>query len=162
MPMINRERFLALLTESGVTQVKSAGLIAEQTQRPCSARTVRSWAQESSCLNRHKCPLSRIVNREISVRPSMALDAHRAEIRRIVEANMATNPRVFGSVVRGEDKDGSDIDILVDALPGETLFDLGGIQYELQQLLGVRVDLLTPRDISVKFRADVLAEAVPV
>ncbi|WP_165988054.1 nucleotidyltransferase family protein [Caballeronia sp. SBC1] len=96
------------------------------------------------------------------MRPSMALDAHRAEIRRIVEANMATNPRVFGSVVRGEDKDGSDIDILVDALPGETLFDLGGIQYELQQLLGVRVDLLTPRDISVKFRADVLAEAVPV
>ncbi|KLU20516.1 hypothetical protein EOS_41170 [Caballeronia mineralivorans PML1(12)] len=96
------------------------------------------------------------------MRPSMALDAHRAEIRRIVEANMATNPRVFGSVVRGEDKDGSDIDILVDALPGATLFDLGGIQYELQELLGVRVDLLTPRDISVKFRADVLAEAVPV
>jgi predicted nucleotidyltransferase len=92
----------------------------------------------------------------------MALDAHRAEIRRIVEANMATNPRVFGSVVRGEDKDGSDIDILVDALPGATLFDLGGIQYELQELLRVRVDLLTPRDISVKFRADVLAEAVPV
>lgn len=92
----------------------------------------------------------------------MALDAHRAEIRRIVEANMTTNPRVFGSVVRGEDKDGSDIDILVDALPGATLFDLGGIQYELQELLGVRVDLLTPRDISVKFRADVLAEAMPV
>ncbi|MFK4442938.1 putative nucleotidyltransferase [Caballeronia udeis] len=96
------------------------------------------------------------------MRPSIALDAHHAEIRRIVEANMATNPRVFGSVVRGEDKDGSDIDILVDALPGATLFDLGGIQYELQELLGVRVDLLTPRDISVKFRADVLAEAVPV
>lgn len=92
----------------------------------------------------------------------MALDAHRAEIRRIVEANMTTNPRVFGSVVRGEDKDGSDIDILVDALPGATLFDLGGIQYELQELLGVRVDLLTPRGISVKFRADVLAEAMPV
>ncbi|MDB5788761.1 MAG: Nucleotidyltransferase 2 [Caballeronia mineralivorans] len=102
------------------------------------------------------------MHREIFVRPSIALNAHRAEIRRIVEANMATNPRVFGSVVRGEDEDGSDIDILVDALPGATLFDLGGIQYELQELLGVRVDLLTPRDISAKFRADVLAEAVPV
>ncbi|SOE69278.1 hypothetical protein SAMN05414139_03503 [Burkholderia sp. D7] len=56
----------------------------------------------------------------------MALDAHRAEIRRIVEANMPST-RVFGSVVGGEDKDGGDIDILVDALPGATLFDLGGI-----------------------------------
>ena len=102
------------------------------------------------------------MHREIFVRPSIALNTHRAEIRRIVKANMATNPRVFGSVVRGEDEDGSDIDILVDALPGVTLFDLGGIQYELQELLGVRVDLLTPRDISAKFRAEVLAEAVPV
>jgi len=107
-------------------------------------------------------PILSVMHREIFVRPSIALNAHRAEIRRIVEANMATNPRVFGSVVRGEDEDGSDIDILVDALPGATLFDLGGIQYELQELLGVRVDLLTPRDISAKLRADVLAEAVPV
>lgn len=74
--------------------------------------------------------------REMFVRPSTALNEHRSEIRRIVEADWATNPRVFGSVVRGEDEDGSDLDILVDALPGATLFDLGGIQYELQELLG--------------------------
>ena len=96
------------------------------------------------------------------MKPSIALNAHRTEIRRIVEANRATNPRVFGSVVRGEDEEGSDLDILVDALPGATLFDLGGIQYELEELLGVSVDLLTPREISAKFRDDVLAEAVPV
>jgi len=96
------------------------------------------------------------------VKPSEALNRYRVDIRRIVAANMATNPRVFGSVVRGEDQDGSDLDILVDAMPGATLFDLGGIQYELQELLGVRVDLLTPGDISIKFRAAVLAEAVPV
>ena len=72
--------------------------------------------------------------------------------------------REVAEVARGIDQAEVDrmIDILVDALPGATLFDLGGIQYELQELLGVRVDLLTPRDISVKFRADVLAEAVPV
>jgi uncharacterized protein len=99
---------------------------------------------------------------ERSVKPSVALNAHRAEIRRIVAANKATNPRVFGSVLHGEDTDGSDLDILVDALPGATLFDLGGIQYELQELLGVPVDLLTPGDISKKFRAEVLAEAEPV
>jgi uncharacterized protein len=105
---------------------------------------------------------SQINTQEKSVKPSEALNLHRAEIRRIVAANMATNPRVFGSVVHGDDQDDSDLDILVDALPGATLFDLGGIQFELQELLGVPVDLLTPRDISVKFRAAVLAEAVPV
>lgn len=48
------------------------------------------------------------------------------------------------------------------AMPGATLLDLGGLQDELEELLGVRVDLLTPRDLPVKFRAQVLAEAIPV
>ncbi|MFC5430162.1 nucleotidyltransferase family protein [Paraburkholderia denitrificans] len=96
------------------------------------------------------------------MKPSVALNAHRADIRRIVAANKATNPGVFGSVARGEDEDGSDLDVLVDVLPGATLFDLGGIQFELQELLGVQVDLLTPGDISATFRGQVLAEAVPV
>jgi len=73
-----------------------------------------------------------------------------------------TNPRIFGSAVHGQDKDGSDLDILVDALPGATLFDLGGLQVELEDLLGVRVDLLTPGDLPPKFREQVLAEARPV
>lgn len=54
------------------------------------------------------------------------------------------NPRVFGSALRGTDRDGSDLDLLVDPLPGATLFDLGGRQEELESLLGVHVDLLTP------------------
>lgn len=71
----------------------------------------------------------------------------------------AANPRVFGSALHGTDRDGSDLDILVDAMPGATLFDLGGLQDELQTLLGVRVDLLTPGDLPLKFRAHVVAEA---
>lgn len=71
----------------------------------------------------------------------------------------AANPRVFGSVLHGTDRDGSDLDILVDAMPGATLFDLGGLQDELQTLLGVPVDLLTPGDLPLKFRAQVVAEA---
>jgi uncharacterized protein len=71
----------------------------------------------------------------------------------------AANPRVFGSALYGTDRDGSDLDILVDAMPGATLFDLGGLQDELQTLLGVRVDLLTPGDLPLKFRAQVVAEA---
>ena len=74
----------------------------------------------------------------------------------------ASNPRVFGSTVHGVDTDGSDLDILVDPLPGATLFDLGAIQFELEDFLGVPVDVLTPKDLPAKFRDRVLAEAVPV
>lgn len=72
------------------------------------------------------------------------------------------NPRVFGSVVHGDDRDGSDLDILVDPLPGVTLFDLGGLQIELEEMLGVPVDLITPGDLPPKFRALVISEARPV
>jgi predicted nucleotidyltransferase len=72
------------------------------------------------------------------------------------------NPRVFGSVLNGTDRDGSDLDLLVDALPGATLFDLGGLQFELETMLGIHVDLLTPGDLPTKFRARVLAQAKPV
>ena len=74
----------------------------------------------------------------------------------------ASNPRVFGSALHGTDRDGSDLDLLVDALPGATLFDLGGLQMELEEILGVPVDVLTPGDLPAKFRDRVLAEAVPV
>ncbi len=73
-----------------------------------------------------------------------------------------TNPRIFGSVLHGTDHDGSDLDLLVDPLPGATLFDLGGLQIELQGLLGVPVDLTTPGDLPLKFRYLVLSEASPV
>lgn len=72
------------------------------------------------------------------------------------------NPRVFGSVLHGTDRDGSDLDLLVDALPGATLLDLGDLQDDLESLLGVPVDLLTPGDLPPKFRAKVLAEAQSV
>jgi predicted nucleotidyltransferase len=78
------------------------------------------------------------------VKPSIALQLHRAEIRQLVELNRARNPRVFGSVLHGRDTDQSDLDILVEPLPGTTLFDLGGLQVALQELLGVQVNLLTP------------------
>jgi predicted nucleotidyltransferase len=69
---------------------------------------------------------------------------------------------VFGSVLNDADIEGSDLDLLVDALPGTTLFDIGGLQVELEDLLGVSVDVLTPEDLPQKFRARVLAEARPV
>lgn len=95
-------------------------------------------------------------------KPSLALEAHRADIRRIVEANKATNPRVFGSVARGDDDDTSDLDLLVDSTPATSLLDIGIMQGELIDLLGVHVDVLTPKGLPESFRAVVIAEAVPV
>ena len=96
------------------------------------------------------------------MRPSVALNMKRSAIREAAGRFRTANPRVFGSVLHGVDQDGSDLDLLVDALPGATLFDLGGLQDELESLLGVRVDLLTPTDLPPKFRAKVLAEAQPI
>jgi predicted nucleotidyltransferase len=96
------------------------------------------------------------------MRPSVVLDMKRSAVREAVNRFRTANLRVFGSVLHGTDRDGSDIDLLVDALPGATLLDLGDLQDELQSLLGVRVDLLTPGDLPAKFRAKVLTEAQPV
>lgn len=96
------------------------------------------------------------------MKPSAALDLNRAAVRAAARRFRTANPRIFGSALHGTDHDGSDLDLLVDALPGATLFDLGGLQVELEELLGVSVDLLTPSDLPPRFRAQVLAEAVPV
>ena len=84
------------------------------------------------------------------MRPSVALDRKRSAVREATSRFHATNPRVFGSVLRGSDQDGSDLDLLVDALPGATLFDLGALQDELEALLGVPIDVLTPADLPPK------------
>jgi uncharacterized protein len=96
------------------------------------------------------------------MRPSIVLEMNRIAVRAAVGRHRAKNLRVFGSVLRGTDREGSDLDLLVDALPGATLFDLGGLQDELQELLSVRVELVTPGDLPPKLRARVLAEAQPV
>jgi len=96
------------------------------------------------------------------VKPSTALDLNRVAIRVMVTRFRAFNPRVFGSASMGEDREGSDLDLLVDVLPGTTLFDLGGLQVELEELLGVKVDLLTPGDLPAKLRHQILADAKSV
>ena len=96
------------------------------------------------------------------MKPSTAIDLKRSAVREVMVRFRAANPRIFGSVLRGADRDGSDLDLLVDALPGMTLFDLGGLQDELEELLGVPVDLLTPGDLPPRVREQVLAEAQPL
>lgn len=93
------------------------------------------------------------------MKPSIALEKHREAVKNAVHARRAYNARVFGSVLSGTDTDGSDLDLLVDTLPGTTLFELGGLQVDLEEMLGVPVDLLTPGELPAKFRDKVLHEA---
>jgi len=93
------------------------------------------------------------------MRPSEVLPQHRDTIRQLVlEAGMA-NPRVFGSVLHGEDHEGSDLDLLVDPAPRTSLLDLAGLQIEIEGRTGIKVDLLTPGFLHPRFREKVLAEA---
>ncbi len=94
------------------------------------------------------------------MKPSTALAQHRPTICAEATRFRATNPRVFGSTLHGTDA--SDLDLLVDPLPGATLFHLGGLQETLQHLLQVRVEILTPADLPAKHRTQILAVAAPV
>ncbi len=96
------------------------------------------------------------------MRPSEALSLHRTQIREIALSHRVSSVRVFGSALHGDDTAESDLDLLVEPLPGATLFDLGGVRDELQELLGVSVDAVTPKDLPVKFRDSVFHEARPV
>jgi predicted nucleotidyltransferase len=96
------------------------------------------------------------------MKPSHALALHWHAIRRVVASHRASNARVFGSVVHGDDAEGSDLDILIDPTPETTLFDIGAIRHELAQLLGAPVDVPTPKALPETFRATVLSEAVPI
>jgi len=74
----------------------------------------------------------------------------------------ASNVRIFGSVARGTADENSDVDFLVNLAPGRSLFDLGGLLYELQKLLGRNVDVITPAGLRPRIRDRVLKEAVPI
>ena len=96
------------------------------------------------------------------MRPSEALQQHRDAIRKIALSHRVKNVRVFGSVLHGDDTEDSDLDILVDPTPETTLFDIAKIQVELNQRLGVTVDVLTPKALPDKWRDRVIAEAQEV
>ena len=88
------------------------------------------------------------------------LRRNRKAIRTCAERRGAHNVRVFGSVARGEDRSQSDIDLLVDVRPGTGLFALGQLEYELEEILGVPVDLVTFDSLRPDVRAEAEREAI--
>ncbi len=94
--------------------------------------------------------------------PNELLHEKREDILRVASKRGAYNIRIFGSVARGEADSKSDIDLLVDLEPGRSLFDLGGLLMDLQDLLGQKVDVVTERGLRERIRERVLKEAIPL
>ncbi len=90
------------------------------------------------------------------------LSHKREDVLRVAARYGAHNVRIFGSVARGEADDASDLDVLVDLEPGRSLFDLGGLLMELQELLGLQVDVVTEQGLRPRIRERVVREAMPL
>ena len=90
------------------------------------------------------------------------LAENREEILRAAARHGARNVRIFGSVARGDARPDSDLDVLVDMEPGASLFDMGGLLVDLEELLGCKVDVVTERGLRQRIRDRVLREAVPL
>ena len=88
-----------------------------------------------------------------SQREAILAIARRYGVRRV---------RLFGSVVRGEDRPDSDLDVLVDFEDGRSLLDLVGFGQDLEELFGRKVDVISARGISPYIEDRVLREAVPL
>ncbi len=96
------------------------------------------------------------------MKPSEALKTYRNELRELVSNYSVERPRVYGSAVTGMDSEESDLDLLVDPTESTTLFTLAGLESKAEELLGVRVSVLTPGFLPSKFRDLVLEQAQPL
>jgi hypothetical protein len=90
------------------------------------------------------------------------LKAKRKEILALAEAHGAANIRLFGSIVRGENTELSDVDFLVQMNEGRNLWDLIGLTQNLEELLHCKVDVVTEGDLSPYLRERILASAAPL
>lgn len=87
---------------------------------------------------------------------------HREQILALAHKHGAMNVRVSGSLARGETHGHSDLDLLVDMEEGRSLFDLGGLVWELRQLLRCPVDVVTEKGLNERMRPRVLRDALPL
>ncbi|PKO01778.1 MAG: nucleotidyltransferase [Chloroflexi bacterium HGW-Chloroflexi-5] len=90
----------------------------------------------------------------------LLINQNREEILKIAERHGAYNVRLFGSVARGDHTSQSDVDFLVNMLPGRSLLDMGGLLYDLRELLNVDIDVVTENGLKPRIRKTVLKEAV--
>ena len=116
----------------------------------------------SEAVDQYPCCMSIVTAESVSLRAAIA--AHRDAVAVILRRYRATNPRLFGSVARGDATRGSDIDVLVDLLPGggNDLLRVAGVAEEMSQLLGLRVDVVAASLLRDEVSSSALADAVPL
>lgn len=116
----------------------------------------------SEAVDQYPCCMSIVTAESVSLRAAIA--AHRDAVAVILRRYRATNPRLFGSVARGDATRGSDIDVLVDLLPGggNDLLRVAGVAEEMSQLLGLRVDVAAESLLRDEVSSSALADAVPL
>ncbi|MGB4780404.1 nucleotidyltransferase family protein [Microbacterium sp.] len=111
-------------------------------------------------------PYSGVMGVQTPTRRSIELraliDRHREELLAVLARHGATNPRVFGSVARGDADSQSDLDILIEAPKGMGLFGLSRLQLELADILGTKVDVVPDKALLNAVRPSALADAVPL
>ncbi len=115
--------------------------------------------------NGRRVPSPEVLDRikhALAVRPSVRVEQHRDSIRALVAKHHAVSPRVFGSVARGEDEPGSDVDLLVEFTDEASLLDEIGLRLALADLLHVGVDVVAADTLKGRVRDRVLREAVEV
>ncbi len=88
--------------------------------------------------------------------------AHRAELRQVLGSHGVTNAEIFGSTARGDDHEGSDLDLLVDFPPGTSIIDIIGIKRELEEVLGAPVDLIPRAGLKERVRVAAEKDLVPL
>jgi len=96
------------------------------------------------------------------MRPSVAMAKHRNQIHKILEQSHMANPKVFGSVARGDDNEASDLDLLVEVPPGTTFYDLARVELELEKILGCKVEVLTKDSLAADIAENAEADLAPV
>lgn len=139
----------------------AAGLSQSQLARAANVSQPNLSAYE----NGRRVPSPEVLSRiaaALAGRPSARVEHHRDDIRATVERFRGTRPRIVGSIARGEDRPGSDVDILVDFTDEATLLDEVGMRLALTDLLRVKVDVIASDSLRGEIRERLLTEAVAV
>lgn len=137
----------------------SAGL----TQSHLAAAANVSQPNLSAYENGRRTPSPAVLDRircALQGRPSAKVHQHRDAIRRIVAEHHAHDPRIFGSIARGDDSAASDVDLLVDFDDDASLLDEVGLRLALSDLLRVEVDIVASDALRGKIRQRILSEAI--
>ena len=96
------------------------------------------------------------------MKPSQKIRQHQQKIQELAQQFGIKNLRIFGSVAKGEDTENSDLDLLFEASPTTTLFDICGLQIELEELLNLKVDVVTDNSLPLRFKGEVMHYAIPL